>query len=115
MQTPIRHVLLTELAEQHGLAFRGDGDTPISGVLRLKVGVHKLRVSKPGFKDFEISVAIAASSPHREAAFEAGKWLIDSVKQVVPIWKKENWADGQSQWVHPGLRLRGLSEGGAAS
>jgi molybdopterin synthase catalytic subunit len=51
----------------------------------------------------EASVAIAVSSPHREAAFEAGKWLIDTLKQVVPIWKKENWADGTSQWVHPGL------------
>ncbi len=30
-------------------------------------------------------------------------WLIDTLKQVVPIWKKEHWADGQTQWVHPGL------------
>jgi molybdopterin synthase catalytic subunit len=52
----------------------------------------------------ETSVAIAVSSPHREDAFAAGKWLIDSLKQVVPIWKKENWADGGSQWVHPGLK-----------
>ena len=51
----------------------------------------------------EASVAIAVSSPHREDAFAAGKWLIDTLKQVVPIWKKENWADGSSQWVHPGL------------
>jgi molybdopterin synthase catalytic subunit len=50
----------------------------------------------------EASVAIAVSSPHRQAAFEAGQWLIDALKQVVPIWKKENWADGTSQWVHPG-------------
>ena len=51
----------------------------------------------------EASVAIAVSSPHREEAFAAGKWLIDTLKQTVPIWKKENWADGGSQWVHPGL------------
>lgn len=51
----------------------------------------------------EASVAIAVSSPHRADAFAAGKWLIDTLKQVVPIWKKENWADGSSQWVHPGL------------
>jgi molybdopterin synthase catalytic subunit len=51
----------------------------------------------------EASVAIAVSSPHREDAFAAGKWLIDTLKQAVPIWKKENWADGTSQWVHPGL------------
>jgi molybdopterin synthase catalytic subunit len=51
----------------------------------------------------EASVAIAVSSPHRQAAFEAGNWLIDTLKQIVPIWKRENWADGTSQWVHPGL------------
>ncbi len=50
----------------------------------------------------EVSVAVAVSSAHRQAAFESGQWLIDQLKQVVPIWKKENWADGTSQWVHPG-------------
>jgi molybdopterin synthase catalytic subunit len=51
----------------------------------------------------EVSVAIAVSSAQREPAFEAARWLIDRIKQVVPIWKKENWADGTSQWVHPGM------------
>ena len=50
----------------------------------------------------EISVVIAVSSAHREAAFQAGQWLIDTIKQVVPIWKKENYADGTAQWVHAG-------------
>ncbi len=50
----------------------------------------------------DVSVAVAVSSPHREVAFQAGKWLIDTLKEVVPIWKKENWADGQTEWVHPG-------------
>jgi molybdopterin synthase catalytic subunit len=60
--------------------------------------VHRLGHLLPG----EASVAIAVSSPHRQAAFEAGQWLIDSLKQVVPIWKRENWTDGTHQWVHPG-------------
>jgi molybdopterin synthase catalytic subunit len=51
----------------------------------------------------ETSVAIAVSSPHRRAALEAGEWLIDTLKEVVPIWKKEEWADGMSGWVHPGM------------
>ena len=55
----------------------------------------------------QASVAVAVSTAHREAAFEAGKWLIDMLKQVVPIWKKENWADGESQWVHPGMSIPG--------
>ncbi len=49
----------------------------------------------------QASVAVAVSTAHRQAAFEAGKWLIDTLKEVVPIWKKENWADGSSEWVHP--------------
>ncbi|HUT91662.1 MAG TPA: molybdenum cofactor biosynthesis protein MoaE [Thermoguttaceae bacterium] len=59
----------------------------------------------------EVSVAIAVSSAHREPAFEAGKWLIDRIKQVVPIWKKENWADGTSDWVHPGIETPNTHEG----
>ncbi|MCE9544711.1 MAG: molybdenum cofactor biosynthesis protein MoaE [Planctomycetia bacterium] len=51
----------------------------------------------------ETSVAVAVSTAHRAAAFEAGQWLIDTLKEIVPIWKKENWADGTSDWVHPGL------------
>lgn len=51
----------------------------------------------------EASVAIAVSTPHRADAFAAGQWLIDSLKQDVPIWKREQWADGTSEWVHPGL------------
>lgn len=49
----------------------------------------------------EASVAIAVSSAHRAAAFAAGQWLIDTLKEVVPIWKCEHWADGTDEWVHP--------------
>jgi len=59
--------------------------------------VHRLGYLPVG----ETSVAIAVSSGHRGPAFEAGQWLIDRVKEVVPIWKKENYADGTSDWVHP--------------
>ena len=50
----------------------------------------------------ETSVAIAVSAAHRRPAFQAGQWLIDRIKEVVPIWKKENYADGTADWVHPG-------------
>ncbi len=49
----------------------------------------------------EASIAIAVSSAHRAVSFEAGRWLIDTIKEEVPIWKKENWADGTTEWVHP--------------
>lgn len=50
----------------------------------------------------DISVAIAVSCPHRAQAFEACRFAIDRLKELVPIWKKENWADGSTEWVHPG-------------
>lgn len=49
----------------------------------------------------EASVAIAVSSAHRDTAFDAGRWLIDTLKVEVPIWKCEHWADGTTEWVHP--------------
>lgn len=66
--------------------------------------VHVAIVHRLGHLELgEASIAIAVSSPHRQAAFEAGKWLIDTIKEDVPIWKQENWADGTSEWVHPGI------------
>jgi molybdopterin synthase catalytic subunit len=49
----------------------------------------------------EVSVAVAVSCPHRAEAFEACRFAIDRLKELVPIWKKENWADGSTEWVHP--------------
>lgn len=54
----------------------------------------------------EISVVVAVSSPHRGDAFEACRWLIDTLKEVVPIWKRERWDDGREEWIHPGLEGR---------
>jgi molybdopterin synthase catalytic subunit len=49
----------------------------------------------------EPSVIIAVSTPHRGDAFEACRWMIDSLKKDVAIWKKEIWSDGAGTWVHP--------------
>lgn len=46
----------------------------------------------------EISVIIAVSAPHREGCYEASRYAIERLKQIVPIWKKEQWADG-SEWI----------------
>ncbi len=51
----------------------------------------------------EISVVVAVSCPHRHQAFDACRWLIDALKESVPIWKRETWADGTEEWVHPGV------------
>jgi molybdopterin synthase catalytic subunit len=50
----------------------------------------------------DVSVAVAVSCPHRAEAFDACRYAIDRLKELVPIWKKENWADGSTEWVHPG-------------
>jgi len=60
--------------------------------------VHRLGHLELG----DVSVAVAVSCPHRHQAFDAGRFLIDRLKEVVPIWKKENWSDGSTEWVHPG-------------
>jgi molybdopterin synthase catalytic subunit len=46
----------------------------------------------------DIAVAVAVSSPHRAEAFDAGRWLIDTLKECVPVWKKEHYADGGTEW-----------------
>ncbi|MGE3821451.1 MAG: molybdenum cofactor biosynthesis protein MoaE [Isosphaeraceae bacterium] len=61
--------------------------------------VHRVGALELG----EISVVVAVSCPHRDQAFDACRWLIDTLKVVVPIWKKEVWADGTEEWVHPGM------------
>src|SRR5574337_1087718 len=49
----------------------------------------------------EASVAIAVSAPHRQQALAACAYAIDRLKEIVPIWKKEVWTDGE-EWVGPG-------------
>jgi len=51
----------------------------------------------------EASVAVVASAPHRGAAFDAARWVMDELKRSVPIWKKEHFAEGDPAWVkgHP--------------
>lgn len=49
----------------------------------------------------EIAVAVVTASAHRAESFDAARWIMDTIKEVVPIWKQENWTDGSAQWVHP--------------
>ncbi|VEF46402.1 molybdopterin converting factor subunit 2 [Bacillus freudenreichii] len=46
----------------------------------------------------DIAIAIAVSSPHRPEAYEANRYALERVKEMVPIWKKEHWEDGE-EWV----------------
>ena len=59
---------------------------------------HRVGTLLPG----ETAVVVAVSTPHRKESFAACQFIIDSLKQTVPIWKKEFFEDGD-QWVsaHP--------------
>jgi len=48
----------------------------------------------------ECAVWVGVSAAHRGAAFDACRYLIDEIKQRVPIWKKEHYRDGVSGWVN---------------
>lgn len=58
----------------------------------------------------EAAVALATSAPHRAAAFAAAEWLMERIKADVPIWKREEWADGRREWIHPGGPPGGVVE-----
>jgi molybdopterin synthase catalytic subunit len=74
--------------------------------------VHRLGRLRVG----ETSVLVVVASAHRGAAFDACRWLIDTLKKTVPIWKKEYfvdgavWADGEAFPI--GVGVRGKSEAG---
>lgn len=61
------------------------------------VVVHRLGPVPVG----EASVAVAATAAHRREAFAAAEWLMERIKRDVPIWKREEAADGSRTWIHP--------------
>ncbi len=68
----------------------------------------------------DVSVAIAVSSPHRAQAYDASRYVIEEIKKRLPVWKREHYQDGRSEWVTgvdpspagapaPAKRLEGIS------
>lgn len=49
----------------------------------------------------DLAVWVGVSAAHRDAAFEACRYVIDEVKSRVPIWKHERYRDGEAGWLHP--------------
>jgi len=82
------------LKEMHKIADEASRKWPVENM----VIHHRTGVLQIG----DAAVVIAVSSPHRAAAFEACRFTIDTLKQTVPIWKKEIFEDGET-WVaaHP--------------
>lgn len=99
---------------------RSDDDRPVSGLsyeahesmavaeferiaaeARERFGACEIAVlHRTGELDIgEVSVAVAVSSPHRELAFDVCEYVIDELKARAPIWKKEHYLDGASEWI----------------
>lgn len=70
-----------------------------------KWGIHRVamihRVGK--LQVGEVSVAVAVASPHRKDGFKACQYAMNRLKQIVPIWKREVWVDGEAEWVKPDI------------
>ena len=49
----------------------------------------------------DLAVWVGVSAAHRGAAFDACRYIIDEVKQRVPIWKREHYREGYADWLHP--------------
>ncbi len=75
---------------------------PVLGRIAL---LHRVGVLAVG----ESAVVVVASAPHREEAFAAARFCIDTLKRSVPIWKRETWAGGES-W---GLEAQHIVDAGA--
>lgn len=94
-----------EAYEQHALprllkvadAARGKWQSVVRLALLHRTGVLEIGDS---------AVIVVASAPHRQEAFEAAKFCIDTLKKSVPIWKREHWSDGES-W---GLEAQHIEE-----
>jgi molybdopterin synthase catalytic subunit len=50
----------------------------------------------------ETSIAIVVAHPHRAAAYDASRFVIEEVKRRLPVWKREGYVDGTSEWVNAG-------------
>lgn len=58
----------------------------------------------------DIAVVIAVSTPHRADAFTASRYAIERIKEIVPIWKKEHWEDGE-EWIGDQLEKKAYPSG----
>lgn len=63
----------------------------------------------------EPTVVIACGAGHRHDALEACRWIIDEVKATVPIWKKEVYGDGSSEWLEEVASIAGATDGEGAT
>lgn len=82
---PLARKVLGEIAAEASARWPGVRVAAVHRIGRLEVG--------------EASVAIAVGSPHRAAAYDASRYVIEQLKERAPIWKQEHYEDGASEWL----------------
>ena len=91
--TGMRYDVYAEMATEVLREIALEASIPL-GTARIAVA-HRFGEMKFG----EISVGIAVSSQHRAEAYEASRSVIEEIKKRLPVWKKEHYVDGVSEWV----------------
>jgi molybdopterin synthase catalytic subunit len=91
----------------HEIVAEAHGRWPAVERVALLHRVGRLELSEP-------SVAVAVSAPHRDDAFAAARYCIDTLKETAPIWKQEHW-DAGSAWALGEHAIRPVDERVAAS
>jgi molybdopterin synthase catalytic subunit len=95
-----RKVLRLEYEVYRPLAISVGTSILEEAVIRFGI-VNAIGVHREGLHEIsEPAVIVGVSSHHRDAAFQACRYIIDEVKQRLPIWKKEYYEDGSAEWVN---------------
>lgn len=98
--TGLEYEVYQEMAEKTLEAIAGEASSRF-GTDRIAVR-HRVGALSVG----EVATAILVATPHREEAYQASRYIIEEIKKRLPIWKREHYRSGDSEWV------RGSTPGG---
>ena len=78
-----------------------EGDRIIAEAIEKFSVSHAVCIHREGLLELtDVAVIVCVSSPHRGEAFDACRYIIDNIKTRLPIWKKEHYVSGVSEWVN---------------
>lgn len=100
--TKNKEVVLLDFETYKPMAVKEIQKIALQAIQKFSINKIAIHHAEGKLKIGEIPVIIAVSAPHRNAAFDACRYAIDTLKETVPIWKKEHFTDGEV-WVnaHP--------------
>jgi len=96
--TALEYEVYPALAEKEGAVILAEARQKFK--LQAALAVHRSGELAIG----DLAVWVGVSSAHRSDAFEASRYIIDEIKARVPIWKKEHYTTGASQWINCATR-----------